>query len=327
MAEGSRARPKATELLLARRCFYGGAEIRIGTSEIEPAITEQDRQRTLGTARGAAKRYRGDGDPTRVAEAIRQAVATHVAAHRILEERQEKIVTARRANKAATEYMRACGTDSQREVVRMIDTGALNEGIALPWGEEFVVGIAPVTSEGKPHSDLLGYTAARIRHLLARVESHVGRKRPFTDFEVASAALGFEPEWLQQRASMFSRGLKTEALRRERLFTLSPGQVLSSEVPDPFDFEPFPTRGRLADTIGGFTGPNRNDDGLIPESEIRPSASGTFIHIPGIYIPFIEEWHGFLDHAKRDERSILRRLNRAEQRADGAADQDKNTVK
>jgi hypothetical protein len=207
-------------------------------------------------------------------------------------------------------------------MLRMLETGALHKGVCLPWADDCVVRIAPETPAGQRHEDLLGYTAARIRQLFAKGEGRTRRNHPFNDFEVAAEALGFEADWLQQRATMFGRGLKLELLKRRMIFTLSPREILLSHVPsEPFLFEFLPSSGPLFNLIPGLSSPSRNSGGLRPEHKMKPSEFGSFTHIPGMYVPFIEDWYRDLARDRFHSARLIGRLERGDHVADDVANE------
>jgi hypothetical protein len=116
MPNRTRARPKATTLLLARRCYYGGEEIRIGTTNIAPEILDSDWMSSVAPTRVGAKTYAGRGVDQKMREALLLALGTHAAAQRALETQRAQLAEARRLDQQTVHDVRQAGGHSEAQL-------------------------------------------------------------------------------------------------------------------------------------------------------------------------------------------------------------------
>lgn len=180
--------------------------------------------------------------------------------------------------------------------------------MVLPFGHEQFICMAPFTKAGEAHADLLGYVAFFARDALDRGARKRGRGFKARLDSALEDALGYDAEWIRQRASMFKRGLDIEKLRRRPLFEQTAAELLTAHVPvDPFCLDPLDLAARrqpLYVLLGGLA----QGGGLVPESEVR-SGSALF-HVPAHYIPWLETWHAARRRSERELARIFRGTGR-----------------
>jgi hypothetical protein len=168
--------------------------------------------------------------------------------------------------------------------------------------------MSPLTKAGEAHGDLLGYVAFLVRDALDRGARNRGRGFKARLDSALEDALGYEAEWIRQRASMFKRELDIEKLRRRPLFSQTTAELLTAHVPvDPLSLDPLDLairRQPLHALLGGLS----TGGGLVAESEVRAGAA--LFHVPTPYIPWLETWHADQRRSERELAGILRGARR-----------------
>lgn len=277
-SKGSRARPKATSLLLARRCWYGGLEMRIGVpadQQAIPAVTPGDNERAT---REAHRLLRGADFAPDAAAAASFWLSLHHAAERRLEATLLRKQEANHLRSMPVGDLPPGGlSPEQNELLRLDRAGLLAPPICLPLGSDRFVSIATPSSAGAIHHDLLGFTALLLKETLRagsldRKKGSIGRID-----EALGDLFGVDADWLRQRASMLLAEVRRAAREQAALFDPAPAQLLSALVPlnveDAFSVAPLKLRPLylglpgMTDTSGRLRRPspeNRGVSAVIP---------------------------------------------------------------
>jgi hypothetical protein len=292
---------RATELLLARRIFYGTTEVRVG-ADISPlpGLVDADWERAAEVGSKAVKGAHLELDEQAISVLL-SLLAEHFAAATLLEERRNRMDAGDSIHQARPSLKLAGPlTEEQEEFLRLREAGLLSAPMCFPLDDEHFASISPRTRSGQEHDDLSDLTALRIWMFLKatglRGWQAAGRRPMWEVISVLVAGLKGEDEvgieGVRRGAGTALIQLRGERERRARLFALSPEQILSARVClDPkmkaIDLADDKSRQPLHTALPGMT----SISGKIAPPSREPGVLNSHVHIPARFIPSIEAWH------------------------------------